>query len=61
LIPQREWAGRGQLEGESKGRFCWWRLRFRCQELEEEVDQEDMQDGEGHIDIPGVAQESPLL
>jgi len=59
--PQREWARRGQLEGESRGRFCWWRPRFRCQELEEEVDQEDMQDGERHIDIPGVAQESPLL
>lgn len=45
----------GQLEGETRGHFCWWRLGFRCQELEEEVEQEGMQDGEGHIDIPGVA------
>jgi len=61
--PEKEQIGQRQLEGETGGHFCWWRPSFRYQEPEEEVenDVESPHDGEEHIDIPGVAQESPLL
>ena len=51
----------GKLETETRGCFYWWRLSFRCQVPKEQIEHEDTQDGEGHINIPGVVQESPLL
>ena len=60
---EKEQTGQRQLEGETRRRFCWWRPSFRYQELDEEVehDVESPQDGEEHINILGVVQESPLL
>lgn len=60
---EKEQIGQRRLEGETRGCFCWWRLGFRYQEPREEVqhDAESSWDGEEHIDIPSVAQQTPLL
>jgi len=51
----------GQLEGDIMGCFYWWRPGFRCRELEEEVEREDTQNGEGNIDLSSVGQDLSLL
>lgn len=59
--PQRDWIEWGKLEDETRRHFYSWIQGFRCQNIEEDVEKKDTQDGEGHIDIPDVAEESPLL
>jgi len=61
--PRKEHKGQEQLEGETRTHFYWWRLGFRYEESEEDIEHEekDTWECEEHIDIPSVTHEPPLL